>query len=90
MYDRDSLSYHRVETGQSYTFGVNDVGAHNRFVLTRYRSPQTPTDNGDVTADDRRTEKAFKIIEDNKIFILYRGVLYDGMGKRVEERRAQQ
>ena len=91
LYDRDSLSYHLVETGQSYTFGVNDVGAHNRFVLTRYRSPQTPT-GIEPTPDPslKGRENAHKFMEDQKIFILYRGVLYDGMGKRVEERRAQQ
>ena len=82
--------YTRVETGGSYRFGADDVGSHNRFVLTRYYSPQTPTGGEEVRSDEGQGTKAIKIMEDNKIFILYRGVLYDATGKRVEERRAQQ
>ena len=90
LLDTQNGTYTRVETDGNYRFGVDDVGAHNRFVLTRYYSPQTPTGGEEVRSDEGQGTKAVKIMEDNKIFILYRGVLYDGMGKRVEERRAQQ
>ena len=68
---------------------TDDVGAHNRFVLTRYRSPQITT-GMEPTSDLQGREKAVKLMDDNKLFILFRGVLYDATGKRVEERRAQQ
>ena len=94
LLDTQTGTYTRVETDGSYRFGVNkdDVGAHNRFVLTRYTSPQTPTGVEQPTPDPslKGRDSAHKFMNDNKMFILYRGVLYDGMGKRVEERRAQQ
>ena len=92
LLDTKEGTYTRVETDGSYRFGVNkdDVGAHNRFVLTRYNAPQTPTGGEEVRSDEGQGTKAVKFMNDNKMFILYRGVLYDGMGKRVEERRAQQ
>ena len=82
--------YTRVETGNSYTFHTDDVSPHNRFILTRYRSPQIATDL-EPTPDPslKGRENGFKFVEDQKIYILYRGVLYDATGKRVEERRNQ-
>ena len=82
--------YALVRTGEIYTFNDNDIGSHNRFVLTRHNSPQIATDV-EPTPDPslKGREKAVKLIIDDQMYILYRGVMYDATGKRVEERRAE-
>lgn len=89
LLDTQTGTYTDVDNDHSYTFLTDDIGSHNRFVLTRYRSPQITT-GMEPTSDLQGSEKAVKLMDDNKLFILFRGVLYDATGKRVEERRAQQ
>ena len=88
--DLETDSCTLVQTGVSYDFKTDDKKVHNRFVLTRYNSPQWTTDL-EPTPDPslKGRENGFKFVEDQKIYILYRGVLYDATGKRVEERRAE-
>jgi hypothetical protein len=43
-----------------------------------------PTDVGNVQGDNVQGTKAVKLMIDNKIYILLRGVLYDATGRRVE------
>ena len=84
LLDMQNNTYTEVQTGNAYTFQTSDVGAHNRFVLTRF-APQTPTDL-EPTSDSslKGREAATKHIIDNRIYILLRGVLYDATGRRVE------
>ena len=85
LLDLQTNTYTDMRAGNAYTFHTNDIGAHNRFVLTRF-APQMPTGVEEPTSDSslKGREKAMKFIEDNKMYILLRGVLYDATGRRVE------
>ena len=84
LLDLTNNAYTRVETGGSYTFVTTDKADHKRFALTRYRAPQITTGVED-TSEDNGQGKAVKFIENDKLYILRNGVLYDGTGKKVIE-----
>ena len=84
LLDLTNNAYTRVETGSSYTFFTTDKADHKRFALTRYRAPQITTGVED-TSEDNGQGKAVKFIENDKLYILRNGVLYDGTGKKVIE-----
>ena len=89
LLDTETQIYTRVLTGNTYTFTCADKDAHNRFLLTRSEGNQVPT-GVDNTSDSKDSAKPFKFIGNKKLFIFVNGILYDGTGKRVEERRAAQ
>ena len=82
LLDLTNNAYTRVETGSSYTFFTTDKADHKRFALTRYRAPQITTGVEDASEDNGQG-KAVKFIENDKLYILRNGVLYDGTGKKV-------
>ena len=84
LLDLTNNAYTRVETGSSYTFVTTDKADHKRFALTRYRAPQITTGVEDAQEDNVRSTKAVKFIENDKLYILLNGVLYDGTGKRAK------
>ena len=84
LLDLTNNAYTRVETGGSYTFVTTDKADHKRFALTRYRAPQIVTGVEDTLEDNVRSTKAVKFIENDKLYILLNGVLYDGTGKRAK------
>ena len=84
LLDLTNNAYTRVETGSSYTFVTTDKADHKRFALTRYRAPQITTDVEEAQGDNGQG-KAVKFIENDKLYILRNGVLYDGTGKKVIE-----
>jgi hypothetical protein len=77
LLDVQTHTYTDMRTG-TYTFQTTDLGAHNRFLLTR-QAPATPTGLDGVGEDTQ----ARKFIDGNKMYILLRGVLYDATGKRI-------
>ena len=83
LLDLTNNAYTRVETGGSYTFVTTDKADHKRFALTRYRAPQITTGVEDALEDNGQG-KAVKFIENDKLYILLNGVLYDGTGKRAK------
>ena len=84
LLDLTNNAYTRVVTGGSYTFVTTDKADHKRFALTRYRAPQITTDVEEAQGDNGQG-KAVKFIENDKLYILRNGVLYDGTGKKVIE-----
>ena len=83
LLDLTNNAYTRVETGSSYTFVTTDKADHKRFALTRYRAPQITTGVEEAQGDSGQG-KAVKFIENDKLYILRNGVLYDGTGKRAK------
>ena len=83
LLDLTNNAYTRVETGGNYTFFTTDKADHKRFALTRYRAPQITTGVEDASEDNGQG-KAVKFIENDKLYILRNGVLYDGTGKRAK------
>jgi hypothetical protein len=83
LLDLTNNAYTRVETGSSYTFFTTDKADHKRFALTRYRAPQITTGVEEAQGDNGQG-KAVKFIENDKLYILRNGVLYDGTGKRAK------
>ena len=76
--------YTRVTKENSYAFFADDKEEHNRFILTR-NAPGVLTGLNGVQSDKDPANGVFKFIENDKMYILYRGVLYDATGKKVSE-----
>ena len=76
--------YTRVTKENSYAFFADDKEEHNRFILTR-NAPGVLTGINEVQSDKDPANGVFKFIENDKMYILYRGVLYDATGKKVSE-----
>jgi hypothetical protein len=80
LYDMDENKYTRVLEGNTYTFSTTDKVEHNRFILTR-KAPQSPTGIENSYQDG---VKAVKFLEDDKLFILRGGKLYNATGALVK------
>ena len=83
LIDTQTGTYTRVENDTTYEFDTYDTDYHTRFALTRHNSPQITTGIGNE-ANDGRT-KAVKFINNDQLFILLNGVLYDATGRKVSE-----
>lgn len=81
LYDRLADEAAEIRTGNTYTFRATNKTAAERFLITA-TPPRTPTQVETVGAEPR-SEKAEKIIHDNKLMILYHGAVYDAQGARV-------
>ena len=84
LYDIVANKYAEVVSGNTYTFTTTDKEEHGRFILTHSNAPQITTDVEEPTSDSSLKGRAKKMILEQKFFIYRNGVLYDGMGKRVE------
>ena len=82
LLDTETMLYTRVLTGNTYYFSTNDKAYHNRFILTRTSGSQTPTGCENITGE---TDNAVKFINNNKMFIFVRGILYDATGKVIKQ-----
>ena len=83
LYDMDMDIYTPVTNEDTYTFATTDKNEHQRFILTRNRMPEVTTGVDAIDVDGEKSVKATKFIHNEKIYILYRGVVYDMNGKRV-------
>ena len=81
LYDRLADEAAEIRTGNTYTFCATNKTAAERFLITA-TPPRTPTQVETVGAEPR-SEKAEKIIHENKLMILYHGAVYDAQGARV-------
>ncbi len=81
LYDRLADEAVEIRTGNTYTFRATNKTAAERFLITA-TPPRTPTQVETVGAEPR-SEKAEKIIHENKLMILYHGAVYDAQGARV-------
>ena len=81
LYDRLADEAAEIRTGNTYTFRATNKTAAERFLITA-TPPRTPTQIETIGAEPR-SEKAEKIIHDNKLMILYHGAVYDAQGARV-------
>ena len=81
LLDTDTKIFTRVLTGNIYTFMCTDKGENNRFLLTRKNAQDAPTDNADIRDE---YSKPLKFLNNDKIYIYVRGVLYDITGKVVK------
>ncbi len=81
LYDRLADEAAEIRTGNTYTFRATNKTAAERFLITA-TPPRTPTQVETVGAEPR-SEKAEKIIHENKLMILYHGAVYDAQGARV-------
>ena len=81
LLDTDTKIFTRVLTGNIYTFMCTDKGENNRFLLTRKNAQDAPTDNANIRDE---YSKPLKFLNNDKIYIYVRGVLYDITGKVVK------
>lgn len=81
LYDRLADEAAEIRTGNTYTFRATNKTAAERFLITA-TPPRMPTQVETVGAEPR-SEKAEKIIHENKLMILYHGAVYDAQGARV-------
>ena len=81
LLDTDTKIFTRVLTGNIYTFMCTDKRENNRFLLTRKNAQDAPTDNADIRDE---YSKPLKFLNNDKIYIYVRGVLYDITGKVVK------
>ena len=81
LYDRLADEAAEIRTGNTYTFRATNKTAAERFLITA-NPPRTPTQIETIGAEPR-SEKAVKIIHENKLMILYHGAVYDAQGARV-------
>lgn len=72
---------------QSYTFSSTAGTINGRFAINaKVGERQTPTDIDVVNeGGDINSDKPFKFIYHEKVYIYHRGVIYDATGKRVRE-----
>ena len=72
---------------QSYTFSSTAGTINGRFAINaKVGERQTPTDIDVVNGGgDLNSDKPFKFIYHEKVYIYHRGVIYDATGKRVRE-----
>lgn len=82
LYDRLADEAAEIRTGNTYTFRATNKTAAERFLITA-TPPRMPTQVETVGAEPR-SEKAEKIIHENKLMILYHGAVYDAQGARVK------
>ena len=82
LYDRLADEAAEIRTGNTYTFRATNKTAAERFLITA-TPPRTPTQIETIGAEPR-SEKAEKIIHENKLMILYHGAVYDAQGARVK------
>ncbi|MBQ6791023.1 MAG: InlB B-repeat-containing protein [Paludibacteraceae bacterium] len=81
LLDTDTKIFTRVVTGNIYTFMCTDKRESNRFLLTRKNAQDAPTDNANIRDE---YSKPLKFLNNDKIYIYVRGVLYDITGKVVK------
>ena len=75
-----------IENEETYAFTSSENGNGNRFIISRspYQSPQTPT--GTEVVNEETQEKAMKFIYNDKLYILYRGMIFDANGKLINRK----
>lgn len=78
LYDRFTGQATLIRTGNTYSFEAGNRTAVNRFLITA-NPPLTPTDIGSVVSGGS-DEKPVKYINQDRIYILYRGRIYDMNG----------
>jgi hypothetical protein len=82
LFDIQTRSYTRIETGATYWFLTNDKEKHARFIITRTEGQEIATG---LTPNDQSEEaKAKKLLIEDKMFIMVNGMLYDATGKVVK------
>lgn len=84
LFDIQTRSYTRIETGATYWFLTNDKEKHARFIITRTDEQQITTGVGNVEGNDGQGAKARKLIIEDKMFIMVDGKLFDATGKMVK------
>ena len=82
LYDTETHTYTRIETGATYWFMTYDKEKHERFIITRSEGQEIATG---LTPNYQSEEaKAKKLLIEDKMFILVNGMLFDATGKIVK------
>ena len=82
LFDTQTRSYTRIETGATYWFLTYDKEKHERFIITRTEGQEIATG---LTPNDQSEEaKAKKLLIEDKMFIMVDGKLFDATGKIVK------
>lgn len=84
LYDIETGIATEIQTGNTYTFVAANKTPMNRFLITK-NPPRTPTDLEEV--NEETVNGVAKFIHEGKLLILYRGAIYDALGKRVDMRK---
>lgn len=86
LYDQLTEIATEIRTGNTYTFEATNETAFHRFLITS-TPPKTPTDIESLESESLKLRGAEKFIQDDKLFILYKGVVYDARGARITGRK---
>lgn len=81
LYDRMTHEATEIRSGNTYTFEASNQTSVNRFLITA-TPPHVPTDTRSVVFEGS-DDKPVKYIDQDRIYILYRGRIYDVTGKSV-------
>ena len=81
LYDRMTHIATEIRSGNTYTFEASNQTSVNRFLITA-TPPHVPTDTRSVVFEGS-DDKPVKYIDQDRIYILYRGRIYDVTGKSV-------
>ena len=75
-----------ITNDDTYAFTASENGDGSRFIISRnpYQQPLNPTSTETVGADGQNRAK--KIIYNDKIYILYNGMIYDAMGRVINRK----
>lgn len=86
LYDQLTEIATEIRTGNTYTFEATNETPFHRFLITS-TPPKTPTDIESLESESLKLRGAEKFIQDDKLFILYKGVVYDARGARITGRK---
>lgn len=86
LYDQLTEIATEIRTGNTYTFEATNETPFHRFLITS-NPPKTPTDIESLESESLKLRGAEKFIQDDKLFILYKGVVYDARGARITGRK---
>ncbi len=86
LYDQLTETATEIRTGNTYTFEATNETPFHRFLITS-NPPKTPTDIESLESESLKLRGAEKFIQDDKLFILYKGVVYDARGARITGRK---
>ncbi len=83
LYDRLTEQATPIQSDKTYSFKATNKVPAERFLITSNPPHNVPTDVIDATSAEYMNNKPTKIIHEDNLFILYRGEVYDALGKRI-------
>ena len=82
LYDRLTEQATPIQTDKTYSFKATNKIPAERFLITS-NPPHNISTDIDATSAEYMNNQPIKIIHEDKLLILYRGEVYDALGKRV-------